>query len=69
MAKEHDQSFGTAAKRLAGLSARALGWLPTNFWGATPADLALALQGPDEGAADGFSRAELNRLLGSECDG
>jgi uncharacterized phage protein (TIGR02216 family) len=35
--------FGERASRLAGLSARLLGWLPDEFWRATPAELAVAL--------------------------
>jgi hypothetical protein len=61
--------FSDAAKRLAGLSARALGWLPANFWEATPADLALALQDPNESASESLSRDELNQMLEGERNG
>ena len=32
-------SFAESAARLAGLAAKALGWTPDTFWGATPQDL------------------------------
>ncbi|WDF72397.1 phage tail assembly chaperone [Novosphingobium sp. KACC 22771] len=64
---EHSASFGPAARRLAGLAARLLGWRPHEFWGATPAELA-AILAPDAapGAAPGaapLSREEMNRLM------
>ena len=31
--------FGTAARRLAGLTGRLFGWRPQEFWQATPAEL------------------------------
>ena len=37
--------FGDAASRLCGFAARLLGWRPDEFWSATPAELASALQG------------------------
>lgn len=40
--------FGDAALRWAGLAARALGWRPAEFWGATPAEFATALTLQDE---------------------
>lgn len=39
-------SFGDAALRLAGLAARALGWLPDTFWNATPSELLASLAQP-----------------------
>ena len=36
--------FGEAAERLCGLAAQLLGWRPDEFWKATPAELATALQ-------------------------
>lgn len=36
--------FGEAAARLCGAAAMLLGWRPDQFWNATPAELALALQ-------------------------
>ena len=38
--------FGEAAARLSGAASLLLGWRPDEFWSATPAELALALQ-PD----------------------
>jgi len=56
--------FGASARRLAGLSARLLGWRPAEFWAATPAELAAILR--PEGAPQGplpLTRAEMNRLM------
>ena len=36
-------SFGEAAARLSSAASLLLGWLPDEFWNATPAELALAL--------------------------
>lgn len=60
--------FGNGARRLAGLSAQALGWRPAEFWGATPAELAAAIADP----ANEFlpvSRADIETLLERESDG
>jgi hypothetical protein len=38
--------FGEAAARLCGAAVMLLGWRPEEFWTATPAELALALQPP-----------------------
>lgn len=40
--------FGESATRLAGAAAACLGWRPDEFWSATPAELAAALQVPGE---------------------
>jgi hypothetical protein len=37
-------SFGQSAGRLYAAASTLLGWRPSEFWGATPAELALALQ-------------------------
>ena len=37
--------FGEAAVRLCGAASILLGWRPAEFWDATPAELAAALQG------------------------
>jgi hypothetical protein len=56
-------SFGSAARRLAGLTARLFGWRPEEFWQATPAELH-ALLDPDASAPiHPLSRGELARLL------
>ena len=39
--------FGDAAARLCGAASAVLGWRPGEFWNATPAELALALQAPN----------------------
>lgn len=57
--------FGRAALRLYPLAARLLGWRPDEFWNATPAEFVSALA-PPEGAAPGFARDELNRLMEQE---
>lgn len=36
-------NFADAALRLAGLAAAMLGWRPSEFWSATPAELAASL--------------------------
>lgn len=41
-----DGRFGDAAARLCSAASLILGWRPDEFWGATPAELALALQAP-----------------------
>lgn len=45
-------AFGPAAVKLAGYAARLLGWRPAEFWAATPAELAAALGGWNEGSAE-----------------
>lgn len=43
--------FSEAAGRWCALAASLLGWRPGEFWSATPAELAMALGPPDDGAA------------------
>ena len=57
------QTFGEAALRLSGAAVLLLGWRPGEFWDATPAELAAALQpmtpatdGPDAGMMDALRR-------------
>lgn len=38
--------FGEAAAKLSSVAAMLLGWRPDEFWSATPAELALALEQP-----------------------
>lgn len=40
------ERFGEAAARLCNAAAAMLGWRPGEFWDATPAELAMALQAP-----------------------
>lgn len=57
------EQFGDGAARLCSAAALLLGWRPDEFWNATPAELALALQppadavvGPDETTIDELRR-------------
>ncbi|MFN4020658.1 MAG: phage tail assembly chaperone [Erythrobacter sp.] len=43
-------TFADAARRAFALSARLLGWRPAEFWAATPAELAMALEDPSAAA-------------------
>lgn len=54
------ERFGDVASRLSSAAALFLGWRPHEFWGATPAELALAL-GPQE-IADVPDRARIAAL-------
>jgi uncharacterized phage protein (TIGR02216 family) len=53
--------FGEAAARLCGAAALLLGWRPAEFWEATPAELALALE-PRNVTGAGLSGATLDAL-------
>lgn len=44
-------SFGDAAAHCCALAAQALGWRPSEFWTATPAELMMALRVPADLAA------------------
>lgn len=55
--------FAAGALRLAGLTARTLGWRPGDFWNATPAELAAVLAPDAGGEAAPLSRGELNNLM------
>lgn len=61
-------AFGRGALRLAGLSARALGWRPGEFWAATPAELAAAIADP-AGEFLPVSRTEIEILMERDSDG
>ena len=52
--------FGENATRLAGAAAMLLGWRPGEFWEATPAELAAALQ---VNPADGPDRRDVDELM------
>ena len=60
--------FSESAGRLAGIAGALLGWLPLDFWAATPAELAtiVAALAGDSPAADG---ADLARLTETFPDG
>lgn len=53
--------FAVAAARLCGGASVLLGWRPGEFWDATPAELALALQMPVADAPDAGAIEELRR--------
>lgn len=53
-------NFGESAAALAGLAARLLGWRPSEFWAATPAELAGILA--DE-QFEPVAGGELERLM------
>ena len=53
--------FGEAAARLSSAASMLIGWTPDQFWTATPAELALALQFPAAGA-DGPDPARIDAL-------
>ena len=58
---QDERRFGASALRLQGAAAGLLGWLPAEFWEATPAELAGALGlGEADAPAD---RATLSELL------
>jgi hypothetical protein len=52
--------FGNSAARLSSAANLLLSWRPSEFWDATPAELALALQAPP--AADGPDCATIEAL-------
>ena len=61
------EHFGSAALRLGGLAARALGWRPAEFWAATPAELAAALGVTGElEPGTGLDRQILQRLMDTD---
>ncbi len=56
--------FAAAARGLAGLAGALLGWRAEDFWGATPAELAVVVEALTGGEAEGLGTAELARLMG-----
>ena len=58
--------FGEGAARLSGLAARVLGWRPSEFWAATPAELAAVFA--DE-AVEPVAGEELAALMRRFPDG
>ena len=53
--------FGEAAARLCCAASMLLGWRPDEFWNATPAEMAMALQ-PPKGAAEGPDPTAIEEL-------
>ena len=62
-------TFAAGALRLAGLTARTLGWRPDDFWNATPAELAAILAPEANGDVTPLGREELERLMEKFRDG
>ncbi|OHD01606.1 MAG: hypothetical protein A2885_03345 [Sphingopyxis sp. RIFCSPHIGHO2_01_FULL_65_24] len=65
------EAFGPGAVRLAGVMARVAGWLPGQFWAATPADAAavLAAWADEDGAAMPMARDALGAMMEIFPDG
>ena len=63
MANNPDRRFGPGAARLAGLTARMFGWLPDQFWRATPAELAAVLSPYRDESEEPLARNDLNRMM------
>ena len=59
-------AFGANAARLCGAAAMLLGWRPWEFWEATPAELAAALQVDGAEGPDAEAIAELMRRFPDE---
>jgi hypothetical protein len=57
------ETFAEAARALAQAACGRLGWSPDAFWAATPADLALTVEGLAGPAEAGLSRAEMTALM------
>ena len=66
MAIRAERRFGPGAARLAGLAARMFGWLPDQFWRATPAELAAVLSPYRDESGDPLARDDLNRMMERE---
>lgn len=60
-------TFSAGAIRLAALAAQVLGWRPGEFWGATPAELALSL-GPPASAEAPPNRVEILAMIARETN-
>ena len=61
--------FADGARRLAGLVPRGLGWRPSEFWDATPAELAAVLADGGEAGGAPLSRIEMTALMEREGHG
>ncbi len=60
--------FADAAERAGGIACALLGWRPSEFWAATPSELAMALGG-GRSEAEALGSAELARLREAFPDG
>ena len=64
------ETFGETARRLNCIAAQALGWRPTEFWNATPTELAISLSDPREcetGVAP--SRNQITQMMERDSNG
>ncbi len=61
-------TLADTAPRLLAIASQRLGWTPDTFWGATPADLLLAL-GPTDPAAAPLTRGDIARMMEHEAHG
>ena len=57
------------ARLLAGVSARALGWRPDDFWSSTPSEMAAILAAQESHEEMTVSRVELNAMMERDGDG
>ena len=64
-----DETFAANASRLAGLTARALGWLPRDFWQLTPAEVETVLCTSPDAPPAPLGRGELDALLENDKHG
>ncbi len=55
--------FSATTRKLAGLSARSLGWSPDTFWNATPSELGLALRPDDDAAGEPPTRELIAAMI------
>jgi hypothetical protein len=62
-------TFARHATRLAGVTCRALGWRPSDFWAATPTEVAAIFSRESDAAEDALSRSEFEALLERDQDG
>ena len=63
-----DQGFGASAAELCSAASTLLGWRPGEFWDATPAELALALE-PVSGGAEAPDKDRIAELRKRFPDG
>ncbi len=62
--------FGDHAPYWCGVAARLLGWQPSEFWQATPAELAMALSDPvQHNFAAGPSRDRIAQMMERDNNG
>ena len=62
------EPFGAGAARLAGQAALLLGWLPAQFWAATPEEFATILNAAAPSGGAGMDRNTLKVLIERDSD-